>query len=289
MRPQFYKRSYRCGEVTLTLGHRTLIMGILNVTPDSFSDGGRYIDPDAAVKHALQMVTDGADIIDIGGESTRPGHEPVSQEEELNRVIPVIRAIHQAAPQIVISIDTYKAEVARQAVLAGAHIINDVWGAKADPQMAGVAAELGCPIILMHNRQNRDYSSFIEDVVRDLQESIAIAVRAGVAEENIILDPGVGFAKDHDENLRIMRSLDRLTELGFPVLLATSRKKFIRTTLDLPADDVVEGTAATAALGIAQGCQIIRVHDIAPLKRTIDMCDAVMYSPEHITELDGEA
>lgn len=289
MRPKFYERSYRCGETTLTLGHRTLIMGILNVTPDSFSDGGRYIEPETAVKHALQMVADGADIIDIGGESTRPGHEPVSQDEELSRVIPVTQAIHQAAPHIVISIDTYKAEVARQALLAGAHIINDVWGAKADPQMAAVAAEFGCPIILMHNRQDRNYSSFIDDIVADLQESIAIAVRAGVAKENIILDPGVGFAKDHGENLRVMRSLDRLTELGFPVLLATSRKKFIRTTLDLPANDVIEGTAATAALGIAQGCQIIRVHDIAPLKRTIDMCDAVMYSPKHITELDGEA
>ncbi|MNK29053.1 Dihydropteroate synthase [compost metagenome] len=289
MRPKFYERSYRCGETTLALGHRTLIMGILNVTPDSFSDGGRYIEPDAAVKHALQMVADGADMIDIGGESTRPGHEPVSEDEELRRVIPVIQAIHQAAPHIVISIDTYKSEVARQALLAGAHIINDVWGAKADPKMAAVAAEFGCPIILMHNRQDRNYSSFIDDIVADLQESIAIAVRAGVAKENIILDPGVGFAKNHDENLRVMRSLDRLIELGFPVLLATSRKKFIRTTLDLPANDVIEGTAATAALGIAQGCQIIRVHDIAPLKRTIDMCDAVMYSPKHITELDGEA
>ncbi|WP_068621767.1 dihydropteroate synthase [Paenibacillus tuaregi] len=284
MKPRVYQRSYRCGENTLSLGERTLIMGILNVTPDSFSDGGQYISTEAAVKHALQMASDGADIIDIGGESTRPGHEPVGLDEELRRVLPVIKAIHEAAPQIVISVDTYKAEVARQALLAGAHIINDIWGAKEDPHMAAVAAEFGCPIILMHNRKDRNYKHFMDDVVADLKNSIDIALRAGVHKDNIILDPGVGFAKDYDENLRIMRSLDRLTELGYPVLLATSRKKFIRTTLELPADDVVEGTAATAALGIAQGCQIIRVHDVAQLKRTIDMCDAVVYSKDHPTE-----
>lgn len=284
MKPNIYHRSYQCGENTLTLGQRTLIMGILNVTPDSFSDGGQYVNREAAVQHALQMVADGADIIDIGGESTRPGHEPVSQEDELNRVLPVIQAIHQAAPHIVISIDTYKAEVARQALVAGAHILNDVWGAKADPQMAAVAAEFGCPIILMHNRKDRNYDNYIEDIVKDLQTSIEIALHAGVSKDHIILDPGVGFAKDHDENLRVMRSLDRLTTLGYPVLLATSRKRFIQTTLGRPADDVVEGTAATAALGIAQGCQIIRVHDITALKRTITMCDAVIYSADHPTE-----
>ncbi|SEU31265.1 dihydropteroate synthase [Paenibacillus sp. NFR01] len=278
MRPTLYTRSYRCGGSELLLGDRTLIMGILNVTPDSFSDGGLWAEPERAVAHALRMAEEGADIIDIGGESTRPGHDPVSLQEELARVIPVIESIHRAAPQLILSIDTYKAEVARQALEAGAHIINDVWGAKADPEMAKVAAAFDCPIILMHNRRNRDYGSFLEDMESDLRESIAIAKAAGVLDSRIILDPGIGFAKDYNENMQAMMGLDRLVEMGYPMLLATSRKKFIRTALDLPADDVVEGTAATVAFGIAQGCQIVRVHDVAKIKRTVTMCDAMLYA-----------
>lgn len=278
MKPVIYKRSYRCGSGRLILGERTLIMGILNVTPDSFSDGGLWTDPDRAVEHALRMAADGADIIDIGGESTRPGHQPVGVEAELERVLPVIESIHRAAPHLPLSIDTYKAEVARRAIQAGAHIINDVWGAKADPQMAAVAAQADCPIILMHNRHNRNYQELISDMTDDLKVSINLALAAGVAPQNIILDPGIGFAKDYTENLQAMMGLDVLGELGYPLLLATSRKKFIRTALNLPADDVVEGTAATVAFGIAQGCQIVRVHDVSLIKRTVDMCDAMLYA-----------
>ncbi|MEK3663208.1 dihydropteroate synthase [Paenibacillus sp. FSL F4-0236] len=278
MRPAIFKRTYRCGNTDLELGKRTLIMGILNVTPDSFSDGGLWDDPDKAVEHALQMAADGADIIDIGGESTRPGHKPVGLEEELARVLPVIESIHRAAPHIPLSIDTYKAEVARQAIAAGAHIINDIWGCKADPEMAVVAAAADCPIILMHNRQDRDYTNLSADMSADLKESIDLALAAGVKPVNIILDPGIGFAKDFNENLQAMMLLDGLTEFGYPLLLATSRKKFIRTVLDLPADDVVEGTAATVAFGIAQGCQIVRVHDVSLIKRTVKMCDAMLYA-----------
>ena len=278
MRPAIFKRTYRCGNTDLELGKRTLIMGILNVTPDSFSDGGLWDEPDKAVEHALQMAADGADIIDIGGESTRPGHKPVGLEEELARVLPVIESIHRAAPHIPLSIDTYKAEVARQAIAAGAHIINDIWGCKADPEMAAVAAAADCPIILMHNRQDRDYTNLSADMSSDLKESIDLALAAGVKPANIILDPGIGFAKDFNENLQAMMLLDGLTEFGYPLLLATSRKKFIRTVLDLPADDVVEGTAATVAFGIAQGCQIVRVHDVSLIKRTVKMCDAMLYA-----------
>ncbi|WP_090717153.1 dihydropteroate synthase [Paenibacillus typhae] len=285
MNPVIYKRTYRFPDSILTLGSRTLIMGILNVTPDSFSDGGLWNDPGRAVEHALQMAAEGADIIDIGGESTRPGHEPVSMQEELDRVLPVIESIHRAAPQLVLSIDTYKAEVARQAIKAGAHIINDVWGAKADPDMASVAAEAGCPVILMHNRHDRNYQDLQADMAADLQGSIELVLAAGVKPDNIILDPGIGFAKDYTENLQAMMALDSLAAIGYPVLLATSRKRFIRTVLDLPADDVVEGTAATVAFGIAQGCQIVRVHDVARIRRTVQMCDAMLYSsPPQVRE-----
>ncbi|MGN7360969.1 dihydropteroate synthase [Paenibacillus sp. SAF-054] len=278
MQTTIYERTYTMGEAVLELGTSTKIMGILNVTPDSFSDGGRYVDPEQAVRHALQMVEDGADLIDVGGESTRPGYQPVTVDEELRRVIPVIEALHRAAPHIPISVDTYKAEVARQAIRAGAHIMNDIWGGKKDPEMLKAAAELGCPIIIMHNREDMNYGDFTADVVRDLEESVSLALKAGVYEKQIILDPGVGFAKNSPENLQIMTQLDRLVDIGYPVLLATSRKKFIRTVLDLPVDDIVEGTAATVAFGIAQGCQLVRVHDVKQIKRTVTMCDAMLYA-----------
>lgn len=278
MRPILYERTYAWGEAGLKLGQSTLIMGILNITPDSFSDGGQFISTDAAVARARQMIEEGADLIDIGGESTRPGHEPITAEEELQRILPVIEAIHREAPHIPISVDTYKAEVARKAIQAGAHIINDIWRGIKDPQMLSVAAELGCPIILMHNRDELDYQDLMEDMVQDMKESVELALQAGVEAHNIWLDPGIGFAKNLEENLQVMAQLDRLVELGYPVLLATSRKKFIRTVLDLPVHDVVEGTAATVAFGIAQGCQIVRVHDVKAIKRTVKMCDAMLYA-----------
>lgn len=278
MQPMLYKRSYRCGDTVLTLGERTLVMGILNVTPDSFSDGGRYNDVDRAVAHALQMVADGADLIDIGGESTRPGHEPVGEQEELERVIPIVEALHREAPGIPISVDTYKSVVAREALKAGGHIINDIWGFKQDPDMAKVAAEFGCPVILMHNRHDRNYTNLIQDVANDLMQSVDIAKAAGVLDGNILLDPGIGFAKDYAENLKVMRELDELMKLGYPLLLGTSRKRFIRTALDLPVEDTLQGTAATVAFGIAQGCQIVRVHDVLEIKRTVKMCDAMLYA-----------
>ncbi|OAX45652.1 dihydropteroate synthase [Paenibacillus sp. AD87] len=275
--PVIYERNYAWGPAELQLGTRTLIMGILNVTPDSFSDGGRYTSVERAVAHAIQMMEDGADLIDIGGESTRPGSDIVGADEELSRIIPVIEALRQQAPHIPISVDTYKADVARQAIQAGAHIINDVWGAKADPEMARTAAELGCPLILMHNRQERDYTNYLVDVVRNLEESIQIALEAGVHPDQIILDPGIGFVKDLNENLVLMSSLGLLNEMGYPVLLATSRKRFIQNTLQVQANDALEGTAATVAFGIAQGCQMVRVHDVKPIRRTVDMCDAMLY------------
>lgn len=278
MQPEWYKRSYQMGEASLALGERTLIMGILNVTPDSFSDGGRYNQVDHALQHAREMLLDGADIIDIGGESTRPGHKPVTEQEELARVIPIVERLHREMPQVPLSVDTYKAQVAEEALRAGAHVINDVWGFKAEPRMAQVAAEFGCPVILMHNRQDRAYGDLMNDVAADLLESVELARKAGVSDERIILDPGIGFAKNYEENLKVMANLDQLTELGFPLLLGTSRKRFIRTALDLPVDEVIMGTAATVALGIAQGCQIVRVHDVKEMKETARMCDAMLYA-----------
>lgn len=277
MKPTFYDRSYTFPDgLRLRLGQRTLIMGILNATPDSFSDGGRYDNVTSAVERAKQMEAEGADLIDIGGESTRPGHDPVPLEEELRRVIPVIAAVRQAV-RLPISVDTYKAETARQALEAGAHLVNDVWGFARDPRIAAVAAEYGCPVILMHNRKQRDYADFVPDVIEDLLLSVARARNAGVAEENIWLDPGIGFAKDDTENVELMGRLDEIVRLGYPVLLGTSRKRFIRRTLGVEVDDAVEGTAATQALGIAQGCQIIRVHDVKAMKRIAAMTDAIVY------------
>lgn len=258
-----------------TLDGRTLVMGILNVTPDSFSDGGRFNRIDHAVNHALEMIKDGADIIDIGGESTRPGHVPVSLDEELNRVLPIIRAVREVT-DIPISIDTYKAETARQAIEAGATIINDVWGAKADQKIAKVAADYSVPIILMHNRNNMAYNHLIEDMMSDLKESIRIAHQAGVTDEHIIIDPGIGFAKTFHHNLEVMNQLDEFKQLGYPILLGTSRKRFIGEVLDAPVNERVEGTGATVCLGISKGCQIVRVHDVLPISKMVKMMDAMI-------------
>lgn len=254
---------------------QTYIMGILNVTPDSFSDGGQYNEIDAAVARAKQMVELGAHVIDIGAESTRPGAKKVSAEEEIKRAVPIIRAVSEAV-DVPISIDTYKSEVAKQALEAGASIINDVWGAKADSKMAQVAADYGVPIILMHNRENTDYGDIIEDMITDLKESIAICKAAGVSDEQIMIDPGIGFAKTYEDNLEVMRRLDELHVLGYPILLATSRKSFIAKTLDLPVDERVEGTGASICLGIAKGCQMIRVHDVLEMARMVKMMDAML-------------
>ncbi|MBW7454484.1 dihydropteroate synthase [Paenibacillus sepulcri] len=273
-----YFRTYDLNDGNkLHLGSRTLIMGILNTTPDSFSDGGNFHTVKAAVKHATAMAEEEADIIDIGGESTRPGNTPVSLAEELERVIPIIRAVREALPQIPISIDTYKAETARQALMAGAAIINDIWGLKGDPRMAEVAAEFGCPVILSHNRHQMDYTDLVQDVIADLQESISIGTAAGIRQSNIWLDPGIGFAKGYEENLLLMGNLEKLAALGYPVLLGTSRKRFISHTLKLPTDQLVMGTAATITIGIAKGCQIVRVHDVQDMKRNALMADAIIY------------
>ncbi|WP_053368701.1 dihydropteroate synthase [Bacillus sp. FJAT-27245] len=264
-----------CGNHVLDYDKKTIVMGILNVTPDSFSDGGKFNAADRAVAHAREMIEYGADIIDIGGESTRPGHEPVSLEEELGRVIPIIELLAKEV-DVPISVDTYKAEVAREALKAGAHIINDIWGAKAEPGIAKAAAEFNAPIILMHNRDNRDYEFFTRDVFWDLYESIRIAKEAGVKDSQIILDPGIGFAKDFKENIEMMQNLDTLVALGYPVLLGTSRKRFIGTVLDLPPEERMEGTGATVCYGIQKGCQMIRIHDVKEMARMAKMMDALM-------------
>lgn len=250
-------------------------MGILNVTPDSFSDGGNYTILDNAVKQAIEMERLGADMIDVGGESTRPNHETVSLDQELERVIPAIKVIKEAV-NVPISIDTYKAEVAKQAIEAGAEIINDVWGAKREPEIAEVAALYNVPIILMHNRTNMNYTSLIDDMKEDLEESINIALKAGVQEGNIILDPGVGFAKTAADNLVVMNNLEQFTHLGYPILLGTSRKTFIGKVLDAPPEERDIGTGATTCLGITKGTQIVRVHNVKVNVELARMMDAML-------------
>ncbi|MFZ4454542.1 dihydropteroate synthase [Salibacterium aidingense] len=254
---------------------KTYVMGILNLTPDSFSDGGEYNHGGAALKRARQMVEQGADIIDVGGESTRPGSTKVDGEEERRRVLPVLEELADQLT-VPISIDTYKAETARQALEAGADIINDVWGAKADPEMAETAAAYDVPIILMHNRENINYNEIMQDILADVQESIDICLKAGVKKERIILDPGIGFAKTYDQNLEVMRRLEEFTALDYPVLLGTSRKSLISKTLNLPAQERVEGTGATISLGVERGADIVRVHDVLEMSRTVKMMDAML-------------
>ncbi|TMU82976.1 dihydropteroate synthase [Bacillus sp. BHET2] len=265
----------KCGKYELDFSKKTLIMGILNITPDSFSDGGSFNELDRAVERAKEMVEMGADIIDIGGESTRPGHQVIGVEEEISRVVPIIEAIAQEV-NVPISIDTYKAVTAQKALEAGASIINDVWGAKKDPEMAGVAAETGAPIILMHNRDNKEYMNFVRDSIQDLQESIFLVKGAGVRDEQIILDPGIGFAKTVQLNLDMMRHLDVIVSLGYPVLLGTSRKSIIGHVLDLPVEERMEGTGATVCYGIQKGCHIVRVHDVKEMARMAKMMDALV-------------
>ncbi len=271
----FAKDCYRFGKTEIDFQKETVIMGIVNVTPDSFSDGGKYGRVDVALKHAEEMIQNGAKIIDIGGESTRPGHKPVSYEEELERTMPIIEAITRELA-CAVSIDTYKAGVAREAMKAGAHIINDVWGAKREPEIAQVAAEYNVPIILMHNREVAEYEgSLIGEVLKDLDASIEIALAAGVKREQIWVDPGIGFAKDTAQNIEVMQNLQQISDLGYPQLLGTSRKSLIGNVLDLPVKERLEGTSATVCYGIERGCHIIRVHDVKEIGRAVKMMDVL--------------
>ena len=261
--------------INLDFTKETFIMGILNITPDSFSDGGQFITIEAAVAQAKKMVADGAKIIDVGGESTRPGYTRISDEEEIARIIPVIKALVKDVPAI-ISVDTYKSAVASAAIEAGAHMINDIWGGKADAEMVKVAAKYNVPIILMHNRDNERYDDYWKDFMTDIRESIQLAKNAGVPDANIIVDPGIGFVKNLQQSIETMQRLDELVELGYPVLLATSRKRLIGSVLNLPVDERVEGTAATCAFGVMKGCAIMRVHDVKEVARTVKMMDALV-------------
>lgn len=265
----------KIGQREFEIGEETYVMGILNVTPDSFSDGGKFNSLDLAVEHAKDMILKGVDIIDVGGESTRPTHTPVSEKEEIDRVIPVIKALRENI-DTPISIDTYKGKVAELAIMAGANFINDVWGFKKDPYIAEVAAKYGVPCCLMHNRDNTDYGDIIEDMKKDLKESIDIALNAGVKKENIMLDPGIGFAKTHEQNIEVMNRLEELLQLDYPILLGTSRKSMIGNTLNLPSDQRVEGTLATTVIGIMKGCDFVRVHDVLENKRVCEMTDAIV-------------
>ena len=268
------------GERRFHWGRRTYIMGVLNVTPDSFSGDGLGSDIDGAVEQALRFQSEGADIIDIGGESTRPasiysGAGPITADEELARVIPVIEALAPAL-DIPISVDTYKAEVARSALRAGAAMINDVWGFRRDPEMAGVVADAGVPVVLMHNQGHTRYNDLVPDVMSELRRMVDMAVASGVKRENIILDPGMGFGKTAEHNLEILRRLREFHTLDVPILVGMSRKSTIGYVLDLPVEERLEGTAATVALSVAFGADIVRVHDVKEMARVARMSDAVV-------------
>lgn len=266
----------KIGTRDFDLKNRTYVMGILNVTPDSFSDGGKFNAPDAALRHAEEMIADGADILDIGGESTRPGYTKISDEEEIARTAPVIELLKKHF-DVPISIDTYKSNVAKAAVAAGADLINDIWGLKYDEKMAAVIAQTGVACCLMHNRDNMDYQNFICDMKADLKETIALAKAAGIPDDKIMLDPGVGFAKTYEQNLEAIRRLEELKELGYPILLGTSRKSVIGLTLELPATERVEGTLVTTVMAVEQGCSFVRVHDVKENVRAIKMAEAILY------------
>lgn len=277
------KRKYTFADgKTLTLGERTLIMGILNVTPDSFSDGGKWNTRDAMLYHMEEMVRDGADIIDIGAESSRPGFQPMSAEEEMERLTPFLDALLAECP-VPVSVDTFKAETARMAAQRGVHMLNDIWGMqyKDEPgAMAAVAAEYGLPIVVMHNQDSKDYAGDIIEAMKDFfRESIALADKAGMKRENIILDPGIGFGKTPDGNREVLRRQQELLQIDgeeYPLLLGTSRKSFIGAALGLPVEERMEATGATCVLGICKGAAIVRVHDVKPIARMCRMTDAII-------------
>lgn len=264
----------RIGNRDFDTKHHCYIMGILNVTPDSFSDGGKFQEMDQALFHVEEMIQEGMDIVDVGGESTRPGYAKIPVQEEMERVVPVIEQIKKKF-DIPISLDTCKADVARAGILAGADLINDIWGLKYDDRMAKVIGEAKAACCLMHNRDNTVYKSLITDVINDLQESISLAKEAGIADDRIILDPGVGFGKTYEQNLEIIKKLDGLQILGYPLLLGCSRKSVIGLTLDLPVSERLEGTLVTTAAGVLKGCSFIRVHDVKQNRRAVKMAEAL--------------
>lgn len=270
--------------VTLDFSKETIVMGILNVTPDSFSDGGQYNSVEQAVARTREMVEQGAKIVDIGGESTRPGYTPISDEEEIERVVPVIRAIREAKIPVFLSIDTYKSAVAKAALDAGVDILNDIWAVRRDPGIAQLAAEYGAPLILMHNRESANYQDFWSDAKADLEESLKIAKDHGVHVEQIWLDPGIGFGKNTTHNIFMMQYLPELVAMGYPVLLATSRKSLIGNVLKLPVEERVEGTAATVSFGIDKGVHMVRVHDVKELVRTTRMMDVLVGKTHYVEE-----
>ncbi|MDT8316918.1 MAG: dihydropteroate synthase [bacterium] len=277
-----FEIKYRGG--SLVLGEKTQIMGILNTTPDSFSDGGRFLDPEVAIERAVQMADEGAHIIDIGGESTRPGSSPVSLDEELKRVIPVIKKLAKNL-DIPISIDSSKAEVAKRALDVGAAIVNDISALRADDQMAGLVAKAGCPVILMHMQgapgnmqKNPVYASLIDEIIAFFEENINIATRAGIDSDNIIIDPGIGFGKRLSDNLQIINRVDEFKALGKPLLIGPSRKSFIGEMLGDKEEDRLEGTLAASVLSMARGVQIIRVHDVKEAVRAAKISDAILKS-----------
>lgn len=265
----------KIGNREFDLKNETYIMGILNVTPDSFSDGGKFNNLDAALRHAEVMVEEGADVVDIGGESTRPGHIVISEEEEIARVTPIIEAV-KSRFDVPVSIDTYKGNVAEAALQAGADLVNDIWGFKFDRKNAEMTAKYQVACCLMHNRNEAVYDDFLEDMVKDMEECVAIARAAGVPDDKIMLDPGVGFGKTYEMNLEAINHVDILHRLGFPILLGTSRKSVIGNTLNLPADQRVEGTLATTVIGVMKGCSFVRVHDVKENKRIIQMTKAIL-------------
>ena len=265
----------KIGNKEFEIGKRTYIMGILNITPDSFSDGGKWNHLDEALRHTEAMIADGADIIDIGGESTRPGHTPVSAEEEAQRVLPVIEAVRKRF-DIPISVDTFKSSVAESAIQAGADLVNDIWGLKYDSEMGAVIAKYDVACCLMHNKSNTEYNNFLIDMLSETQECVNLARKAGIKDEKIILDPGVGFGKTFEMNLETMKHLELFKNLGFPVLLGTSRKSMIGLALDLPVDQRVEGTLATSVIGVMKGCSFVRVHDVKENRRVIQMTEAIL-------------
>lgn len=262
---------------SLTVGERTLVMGVLNYTPDSFSDGGKWNNVDVALKHMEEMVADGADIIDIGAESSRPGFTPISAAEEIARLETILPRLVAACP-VPISVDTYKAETAEYAMSTGAHIMNDIWGLQYAPEpgkMAAVAAKYGVPVVVMHNQEGTEYDDIIEDMKRFFIRSAIIADQAGMSQDQIITDPGIGFGKDFDQNVYVMKHLQELTALPYPMLLGTSRKGFIGKILDLPVTERMEGTGTTCVAGVLAGCTIVRVHDVKSIVRMCKMADAL--------------
>lgn len=263
------------GNRSFDTADNTYIMGILNVTPDSFSDGGKWSTLDEALGHAEQMAEDGADIVDIGGESTRPGHQQITEEEEIQRVVPVIEAV-KARIDVPVSIDTYKSRVAEAAIKAGADLVNDIWGLKYDPGMAALIAETGTACCLMHNKEKAEYNNFYQDMLLEMEECVEIARAAGIPDDKIILDPGIGFGKTYEMNLETLHYMERFHTFGYPMLLGTSRKSVIGLTLDLPADQREEGTLVTTVMAVMKKYAFVRVHDVKANKRAIQMTQAIL-------------